>query len=317
MSGLFLDYESEGFPPPFLPNTQRRLNVTWDEILWAALTVGRPNVFHVFQHGSASVHEAMFRWSMVRMALQQRGVRNQRLVRTELFRQMDPTEKGAVNYFFGLLTCKLFSARLLDAPWSLHLDVFRPALNPRLTRGRSRPDMVAECASTGQWHAFECKGRASIPSNSEKQNAKAQALRLVSVNGIPCTLHIGAITFFRNDALQFYWRDPEPTGRERIEIPKPDWRQYYEPCAQLLRHRGLRESVGHELPTFARIEELDLSLEIHPIIASALLASDWEGARDAARVSREALVAAGFQMDGMLVKAGPSWLERFDAVVEI
>jgi hypothetical protein len=47
MSGLFLDYENEDFPTAVLTNTQRRINVTWDDILWAAITVGRPDVFHV------------------------------------------------------------------------------------------------------------------------------------------------------------------------------------------------------------------------------------------------------------------------------
>jgi hypothetical protein len=73
MSGLFLDYENEDFPAAVLPNTQRRLNVTWDDIPWAAITVGRPDIFHVFRFGTASIYEAIFRWSMVRMALQQRG----------------------------------------------------------------------------------------------------------------------------------------------------------------------------------------------------------------------------------------------------
>jgi hypothetical protein len=125
VNGLFLDYESEDFPTASLPNGQLRLGVTWDDVLWAAITVGRPDVFHVFRHGNASAYEAIFRWSMVRMALHQRGAHGQKLVRTDLFKQMDPTEKGAVNYFIGLLTCKLFASRLLDAPWTLHLDVFR------------------------------------------------------------------------------------------------------------------------------------------------------------------------------------------------
>jgi hypothetical protein len=129
MSGLFLDYENENFPAAMLPKGQRRLNVTWDDILWAAVTVGRPDVIHVFRYATASLYEAIFRWSMVRMSLQQRGRRGQKLARTDLFKRMDPTEKGAVNYFLGLLICKLFSWKLLDAPWTLHLDVFRSTLN--------------------------------------------------------------------------------------------------------------------------------------------------------------------------------------------
>jgi hypothetical protein len=316
MTGLFLDYENEDFPTAVLPNAQRRLNVSWDDILWAAITVGRPDVFHVFRHGTASLHEAIFRWSMVRMALQQRGTRGQKLVRTDLFKQMDPTEKGAVNYFVGLLTCKLFASKLLDAPWTLHLDVFRPMLNPRTIGGRSRPDMVAQTSSTSQWHAFECKGRASVPGDAEKQKAKAQAQRLVSVNGTLCTLHVGAITFFRNDAIEFYWRDPEPGAREPIQIPNPEfaWRTYYEPFVEVIRSRGELTTPESDTPALVPIDELDLRLGVHPKIASILFASNWQRARDIASESRDEFATSGFQPDGLLVKAGPTWFERLEAL---
>ena len=128
-------------------------------------------------------------------------------------RSLDPSEKGAVNYFLGMATCKLFAAKLLDAPWLLHLGVFRPLLNPQLN-GRSRPDLLGETLS-GRWLAFESKGRASPPAAAAKDKAKAQAQR------IPVTYHIGGITYFKNDSLQFFWRDPQrgdPGGRgHRLE----------------------------------------------------------------------------------------------------
>lgn len=310
----FLDYENEDFPTSVLPNFQGRLRVTWDEILWAAVTVGRPDVFHVFHHGQASVHEAIFRWSMVRMALQQRGARGQKLVRTDLFKQMDPTEKGAVNYFLGLLTCKLFASRLLDAPWTLHLDVFRPMLNPRTLGGRSRPDMVAQSATTGQWHAFECKGRASVPGNIEKQKAKAQAQRLVSVGGTTCTLHVGAITFFRNDAIAFYWRDPEPSAREPIKIPDPAiaWHAYYSPFVEVIRSFAERTAGAPEGPGLVPIAELDLSIGVHPAIEPSLFEGNWQRAREQAKEHRDEFASDGYRPDGLLVRAGPSWLDRFE-----
>jgi hypothetical protein len=64
---LWLDYESDSVPATVLSNGRQRLSVTWDDVLWAAVTVGRPNLFHVFRYGEASVYEAIFRWSMVRM----------------------------------------------------------------------------------------------------------------------------------------------------------------------------------------------------------------------------------------------------------
>ena len=52
MMGLRIPYESEDFPPnTFPPNTvqngKAELSLTWDDILWAAMTVGRPNRYQI------------------------------------------------------------------------------------------------------------------------------------------------------------------------------------------------------------------------------------------------------------------------------
>ena len=108
------------------------------DLLWAARTVGRPNTAYVLAHGDASYHEALFRLSLVRMALEQRPFSGS-LQRTDAFRSLDPTEKGAVSYFLGMVFCKLFASRFLHTMWLLHLDVFRDQLDSALLGGRSRP----------------------------------------------------------------------------------------------------------------------------------------------------------------------------------
>jgi hypothetical protein len=179
---LRIDYNSEDFPTTGpVSNGSATLETNWNELLWAALTVGRPNRQYVFQYGAASVYEALFRLSLVRMALQQSGPTATRLRRTAAARTLDPSEKGAINYFLGLTICKLFAARLLQVPWLLHLDVFRPMLNAQLT-GRSRPDLVGQRIG-GDWVALECKGRLTQPDAETKTKAKAQAERVVRVNG--------------------------------------------------------------------------------------------------------------------------------------
>jgi len=156
------------------------------------------------------------------MAVEQ--VWNGYIRRTDAFAALDPTEKGMVSYFLGMTLCKLFASRLLYAPWLLHLDVFRAALNA-VTLGRSRPDLVGEDIS-GNWHAFESKGRSSVPSSADKEKAKVQAQRLVSVNGLNCSLQVGSFAFFRSGVLEFYWRDPDPDSKDAIELPRPEveWR---------------------------------------------------------------------------------------------
>ena len=167
-----IDYESDGFAPGGpVPNGLGTLVTSWDELLWSALTVGRPNRQYVFRHGTASAYEALFRLSLVRMTLEQSGPTGTRLRRTAAARTLDPSEKGAVNYFLGLAICKLFANNLLNAPWLLHLDVFRPMLNPVLT-GRSRPDLVGQMLD-GRWVALECKGRVSTPNVRAKERKGA------------------------------------------------------------------------------------------------------------------------------------------------
>jgi hypothetical protein len=312
MSQLRIAYETEDFPAGSLASGAADLLVTWDDVLWAAVTVGRPNRHYVFRHGEASRYEAVFRWSLVRMGLEQRSPRAYRLQRTTAAKTLDPTEKGAVNYFLGMTFCKLFAAKLLNTPWLIHLDVFRPMLNSVLT-GRSRPDLVGRERGTGRWHAFECKGRICQPDSTVKLKAKTQAQRLISVNGTRCSLHIGAITHFRNDVLQFYWRDPVPEGGKELEVPVTEdaWRFYYSPIAQMISDRDRRSQLLRDANTFVAIEGLDLALGIHPIVARFLSHEDWVSAQRAAIEAASDIAEAGYQPDGLVVRAGDTWRERF------
>ena len=299
-----IPYESQGFPSAYVIGSGP-LTTSWDDLLWAALTVGRPNTAYVFQHGDASLYEALFRLSLIRMAVEQD--RDGELNRTTAFAALDPTEKGAVSYYLGMAVCKLFAAKLLDAPWLLHLDVFRDSLNPLLL-GRSRPDLVGQDAS-GRWHAFESKGRSGPPSDRDIERAKYQARRLVEVDGIPCSLQIGTFAYFRSDVLHFYWCDPEPKGPERINIPSPnqEWRAYYEPAFSLVSNAE------------ASIEEIErgpaqVSVEVHPEIHKLLSRGLWLDAHESAQRLREQFEEQEFHPDGLRVKASDSWQQPLKSV---
>jgi len=311
LSLLRIPYETEGFPAGTVANGSDELSVTWDDVLWAAVTVGRPSRHYVFQHGDASAYEALFRWSLLRMALEQSSIAAYRLRRTSAARTLDPTEKGAVNYFLGMTFCKLFAAKLLETPWLLHLDVFRPQMNPVLT-GRSRPDLIGVQTGTGQWHGFECKGRVSQPGATAKSKAKDQALRLVSVNGTPCTLHVGAITYYRNDVLQFYWCDPAPRERNGIDvrIAANAWRHYYAPVVHLIHDADRRGAMQREAGVFVAVEGLDLEVSIHPAVAELLVNEQWAAAQRVAMDAASDFAGAGYQPDGLWVKTGESWRRR-------
>ena len=297
-STLRIPYTSCAFPSGVVDD-HGHLETDWDGLLWAALTVGRPNTAYVFAHGNPSYHEALFRLSLVRMAVEQQPF-SRALYRTEAFRALDPTEKGAVSYFLGMTICKLFASTFLYTPWLLHLDVFRDQLDPTLLGGRSRPDLVGQDYAQA-WHAFECKGRSSVPSAEDRVKAKEQAQRLVRVDETNTSLHVGAFTYFRRGVLEFYWRDPNPKDGEALEplnvkLPEDAWGHYYAPALAL----------AMVDPTEGR-NALDVKVEVHDAILDLLLAGDWAAVRRQAAELRPALQKRGFRVDGLRVIAGKSW----------
>lgn len=312
-----IEYHSEGFPTaPLSPvaNGRATLSATWDELLWAALTVGRPNRQFVFRHGDDSVYEAIFRMSLVRMALEQQGVRIFHLRRTDAARTLDPSEKGAVNYFLGLAFGKLFAAKLLNTPWLLHLDVFRPQLNAALT-GRSRPDLIGQ-ADDGSWTVLECKGRLAPPSDDVIAKAKGQAQRVANINGATPSYCIGAITYFKKDVVHFYWEDPEPESNNdgsAIPITTEDqhWRHYYAPILALLRVHEDRLERMRSKPVLLPIESVDIKVGIHPEVLNLLLRSQWGEARAVASRLEIHSDLPMYQKDGIAVAAGDTWQKPF------
>lgn len=293
-------YVSDAFPEEYAVPTRARLDTTWDEILWAALTIGRPSTYHVFRYGPVSFHEAIFRLSLIRMALEEDWRGN--LAKTPVFTALDPTEKGMVSYFLGMTFTKLFASRLLSTPWLLHLDVFAPFLNPSLL-GRSRPDLVGQSLG-GEWYAFESKGRSGAPSHQERLKAKRQAQRLVSIGGSPTVLHVGSFAFFREGILQFYWVDPEPEKPNPIAVPEPDqeWGYYYEYALSLA--RGPFDGASAE-----ELAAADVYVDIHPKIRALLENGEFRQARNVATQLSSTLQLEQYQPDGLRVIAGESWRE--------
>jgi len=282
--------------------------------LWAAVTIGRPNRHYVFRHGASSQFEALFRWSLMRMALQQSGPGSRRLRRTDAAKSLDPTEKGAVNYFLGMAMSKVFALKFLNVPWLLHLDVFRPQLNAVLN-GRSRPDLIGE-RSTGEWIALESKGRVSPPDQTVKDKAKDQALRCRSVNGQQTALHIGAITFFKDDSLRFYWEDPEqgrdePDNGFKLQVSDEDWRFHYLPVLDLLWHGGATVVQADNMDE-VRLENLDVTVGLSREVFDFLKGENWDHARTWCREHHSFLTEHEFFPDGIRVIAGDSWLKKFD-----
>lgn len=313
---LEIDYESDGFPKSGpVSNGFDRLAITWDDLLWAAITVGRPSRHFVFRHGVASLYEALFRASMLRMTLEQVAPGAKRLRRTAAAKSLDPSEKGAVNYFLGLTLCKLFAEMKLDVPWLLHLDVFRDRLNPRLLSGRSRPDLIGRTTG-GEWVALESKGRVSPPTTDAKTKAKEQAERVISIRGTPVTYRIGGFAYFKDDVLRFFWRDPQPDDVEppnaiRLDLTEDDiWKAYYQPILALVGpdHATTIERDNIPIP----IKEADLQIRVLREVMRLLRLEKWKDAGHWCMEHQDQLARGEVHRDGVQIIAGESWRKPFE-----
>ena len=316
-NSFWIEYESHNFPSAQNIRSRGRLSVTWNDVLGAALTVGRPPTMR-YIYGRPSLYEASFRISLVRMALEQNESAGKELRRTMAFNSLDPTEKGAVNYFLGMVFCELFSEKILKAPWLLHFDAFGDELRACLGSGRSRPDFIGHDLAGTRWYIFESKGRAAKPGKTEIASAKRQATRVAKVEGRPAALHIAAITYFRRSVLKFYWCDPEPEETEKSEginvrLPEGVWRNYYEPASDLIRAAGEASRMADRSLLKSLIEELDVSVEANPKVRPLLMKRNWQRAHDVSVELSDVFLKEGYRPDGLRVTAGESWGRRRDA----
>ena len=98
--------------------------VSWHDLVWAAVTVGRRSQFDVFRFGFSSRMEVVWRAALLRANLElsqparrSRGGRG--FAPSPAFWALDGSEKGAVTYFMGLALAKLGKCVLVDPAYRL------------------------------------------------------------------------------------------------------------------------------------------------------------------------------------------------------
>jgi|SRR5580704_6022131 hypothetical protein len=311
-----ITYSCENFPSALgntLQGTQT-LTASWSEIVWAAISVGRRQIQHMFQYGRFSLFEITYRAAMIYANLRENTAGQ--IVRSSAYDGLDPSEKGAVSYFIGLTFAKLFAARLLGVPWVMHLDVYQEQLNPVL-KGASRPDLVGLNVS-GDWVVLEAKGRTNEFTEGTLFQAKLQSQQLSTLQGAAPVLRVGALTYFDNGTLEIAARDPEPDP-EKNHLPDLPLtpaqllETYYRPFNLWTEHSGVSAQFYDEGQTYrvVGLPEYEVTVgvpDFPPSPETFAVQSRKVRAGDRARKLR--LTKSAYRAtDGLIVDVGRIWSE--------
>ena len=276
----------------------------WAELVWAAVSVGKAEATHMVRFGFYSLFELLYRASIIFANLKEDSLGY--LTKSDAFRALDPSEKGAMSYFFGLTTAKLIAEKQLGVSWLMHLDVYRDRLQPVVTyRGKVKPDLIGR-NSQNEWIVIEGKGRSGTMPSKVITAAKRQTKNLTSVSGDPVSMRIAHGAFFDSNRLAVTWVDP-PRARNaaRLGLDREIFDSaYYAPIREALSDPTRRRElivVGEHLCEMVAAPELDLRIGLasaENVVANA----------EAPRLNRQGPFTSEFVGgDGIAIQLGPSW----------
>src|ERR1035441_7902551 len=118
-----IPYQATNFSGPFaqLSTNYADITVTWAQLVWAAITVGKA-AGDEYAYGIYSALERLHRASMIRAYLLEAS--SGRLLQTIPYGASDPSEKTSISFYLGMTLAKLFAEDLFVLPRMLHVAVY-------------------------------------------------------------------------------------------------------------------------------------------------------------------------------------------------
>lgn len=251
---FWLPYEASDFPAPHEGlNGQKGLRVTWDDLIWATITVGKSSA-DLGRHGRHSLAEMVHRVACFEAYFK---IEHRRLTTTTAHKYLDPTEKGLVSYYLGMAAAKIYADKVLNVAWLMHISRYEAVWAVKYGANSNRPDLFGFNPS-GDWLVAEAKGRTRI-NDALLSKMRDQKSAVASVNGAQPMHRIGTTTRFRSGTLSLRVVDPPASElADDLEINPAAWlADYYRPLVDLFAE-GRRLQEGDL--TLARIPGTDIEV---------------------------------------------------------
>lgn len=238
---VVIPYEATDFPSGSKLNRTGSITVPWDDVLWAAVTVGKAQR-DLLRHGRYSYAELFHRVACISAYFDRDG--DERLVLSGAFKQLDPSEKGVVSFYSGMTFAKLYADEVLSIPWLMHISRYSSAWSVGYGSNPKRPDLFG-CNAAGEWAVAEAKGRVRVTTKLVTK-MKEQKSAVASIHGVPPTYRFGSATRFERNQLSLRVVDPL-AGRRAQDVPLDPaaWLvDYYRPIVELLEDLDARQAGG-------------------------------------------------------------------------
>ncbi|SER99842.1 hypothetical protein [Salisediminibacterium halotolerans] len=216
-----MEYQLSEFLPGNIYNLYNRyasLLFTKNELLRSTFTVGRKSYKHVFWHHYYSRKEIEFRINMLEAFI---DMSKKPLTISPTFSLLDPSEKSGINYFLASVFTKLYSEKILNTKYLMHLDVYEKniyndeGIKIELRKGQKRPDFVGY--NSDGWNAIESKGRID-KDNRGLNNGLEQVKNLKEINGEAPNYKIVMMMYQESEKLNSVLLDPEETKEYSIKL---------------------------------------------------------------------------------------------------
>lgn len=243
---MIIPYNAVGFCPSIGAGN---LNVTWAELVWAAVTYGKSSSCYHLKHPGHSRAEKKYRTYLLYTCLMQNG---SNLFKSGLYAEMDQTEKGAASYFLGMTLTKLFAGRLLDTPLLWHVSTSSQAIS--FLPGKSRPDLIGCSSKLNEWIVAEAKGRSDGFDSTALSKAKAQSQMITTINGKAPKFRFGSESYF-SPHLCIKMEDP-PAEKKAVPVEfkiAQAVEEYYS-ILPMLKKQGSEELI-HGIPYLTMHDE--------------------------------------------------------------
>lgn len=310
---MHIPYVAEKFPTSCGPTLKgsHRLSIGWQDIVWAAITAGKPNASHLLAHRWHSFADIVVRSHTIYANLREHAGC---LKRSSLYEAADPTEKGATSYFIGMTMAKLFADRLLNTPWVFHASIAKSSgASISYKKGsKSQPDLIGQNTS-GQWVVLEAKGRTHGFSQSCLDGAKSQTRRIRHINGVSPYLRVAVHAYFDNE-LRVHLADPdshERTARNvQIDVAGA-MSQYYSIAAALTRKsKKIRKIEGRPYVIYYDLDSgvtVGVEREVLELIRQGDFNSLIRQLSDRQRINDAPSDRSAIYSDGLLIELDERW----------